>query len=94
MYLTIIIIKKLFAYVRYDRDNNGEISRKEMEKVLRSIFELAGEKDKMRRNEDAKIIVNNLFVKFDKNNDGIISEEEFINGCLQDSTLLSLIQSY
>jgi neurocalcin delta len=32
-----------------------------------------------------------IFNKMDVNNDGVLSKEEFINGCLKDETLFNLL---
>ena len=42
-------------------------------------------------NENTLLRTGQIFDKMDANKDGVISEEEFINGCLQDKFLYQML---
>ena len=74
----------------YDTDRNGYIDKKEMERIIVAVFELVGETVK-KNSLNAKKLVEDLFAKLDTDNDGLISEEEFVQGSLNDPCLSNII---
>ena len=71
-------------------DKNGRVDKKEMEKIIEAIYDLLGEEHRKGDNspsERVKIIMN----KLDKDQNGYLSEDEFVNGCLEDPILRSLL---
>lgn len=81
--------KLKIAFQMYDTDKNGYIDKKEMENVIVAVYELVGETDI--NFLSVKKQVQDLFLKLDSDSDGFISENEFIEGYLNDSTLSKLI---
>jgi Ca2+-binding EF-hand superfamily protein len=78
------------AFKMYDMDRNGRVDEKEMEKIIEAIYDLLGEEHRKGDNspsERVKIIMK----KLDKDKNGWLSEEEFVEGCLEDSVLRSLL---
>lgn len=59
---------------------------------LKAIYELIGDEiDKQERQIEAEERAMNIFTMMDKNSDGILSREEFIDGCLNDEQLYQLL---
>lgn len=74
----------------YDSDKNGFIDKKELETVLIAIFELVGETD-INNSINVKKRVDEIFDKLDSNNDGLISQEEFVEGFINDPSFTHLM---
>ena len=78
--------KLLMSFNLFDIDKNGRIERKEMEKLIVAIYDLLGEEDRVGcRSPDEK--VKEIMNKLDKDGNGSISADEFIEGCLTDERL-------
>ncbi len=76
----------------YDLNRSGGIDINELEKVLDALFDLKGVSKDLRKNENsAGSRAKAIFQKFDKNHDQILSEDEFVNGCLEDQVVLSVL---
>lgn len=78
------------AFKMYDMDKNGRVDKKEMEKIIEAIYDLLGEEHRKGENspsERVKTIMN----KLDKDQNGYLSEDEFVSGCLADPVLRSLL---
>ena len=69
----------LFLGGRYDSDHNGKIDKKEMEKIIDAIFDLLGE-EKRKGDNDPKHRVIAIFNKLDRDQNGTLSEQEFVDG--------------
>ncbi len=69
--------KLKLAFDIYDSNNDGFVERKEAEKIVLSIFQLYGEDVSLLT---AREQVDKLMNKLDKDKNGLISEEEFVNG--------------
>ena len=83
--------KKLhLAFQMYDSNHNQSIDKREMEKIILSVYDLIGETNRKGDN-DPKQRVNAIFAKLDKDNSGTLSEEEFVNGCLEDPVLMKFL---
>lgn len=89
--------KKLeLAFVLYDLDRNGLIDKREMEKIVESIYDLL---DSSAQNGGvgssvASDRVSAIMAKLDKNNDQVLSREEFISGCLSDPNIREILVPY
>ena len=88
-----MIKKKLNnAFIIYDIDQNGVVDRNEMEKIIAGIYELLD--TDMQQHEGKKLAherVNQIFLSLDKNMDDCLSKDEFIEGCLNDSIIKSIL---
>jgi Ca2+-binding EF-hand superfamily protein len=78
------------SFSMFDIDRNGEIDSKEMTTLITAIYDLVDEKN--RKGENApKEKVKRIMNKLDKNNDGKLSLDEFIDGCSRDEHLRVLL---
>jgi len=83
--------KKLsLAFKMYDIDGNGKIDKKEMERLIKAIYDLVGETDRTGNNSPSER-VKVIFDKMDTDHNGTLSEDEFINGCSEDPVLMALL---
>lgn len=82
--------KLVLAFKMYDVDHNKNVDKKEMQQIIEAIYDLLGVENRTGINspsERVKTIMNKLA----KGNDGCLSESEFVEGCLNDSVLRSLL---
>jgi len=83
--------KKLsMAFKMYDMDKNGRVDKKEMEKIIEAIYDLLGEEHRKGENSPGER-VKTIMLKLDKDQNGYLSEDEFVEGCLADPILRSLL---
>ena len=61
-----------------------------MEKIIEAIYDLLGEENRKGENSPSKRVAK-IMLKLDKDKDGKLSSEEFIDGCLYDEVLRSLL---
>lgn len=93
--------KKLeLAFVLYDLDRNGHIDKREMEKIVSAIYDLldpkSGGEEAISNTTAASLAaassrVEAIMKKLDKNNDQVLSRDEFINGCLDDLVIREIL---
>ena len=79
-----------WSFRLYDISKDGVLRVEEMVKIVASIFSLFGECEVVNI-ASAEDTANEIFTKMDVNKDGTVSEEEFINCCLQDKTISELL---
>ncbi|RNA03142.1 neuronal calcium sensor 2 [Brachionus plicatilis] len=83
--------KKLsMAFRMYDVDRNGRVDKKEMEKIIEAIYDLLGEEHRKGENSPTERVKTIMF-KLDKDQNGYLTEQEFVEGCLADPLLRSLL---
>ena len=86
----------LSFFCRYDTDKSGAIDKKEMTKVMISIYVMLvtseDHKAKSLAEERATAHAAKLFKEVDVDNDGELTEEEFISGCKKDKELMEKLQ--
>ncbi|CAF0716350.1 unnamed protein product [Brachionus calyciflorus] len=83
--------KKLsMAFRMYDVDRNGKVDKKEMEKIIEAIYDLLGEEHRKGENSPSER-VKTIMSKLDTDQNGYLSENEFVEGCLADPLLRSLL---
>ncbi|XP_017754084.1 PREDICTED: neuronal calcium sensor 1-like isoform X2 [Eufriesea mexicana] len=69
----------------YDLNGDGYITRKEMLVIVSAIYEMLHNGHIIQRMVDRH--VDKVFEKMDIDKDGVISQEEFMNGCKNDSVI-------
>ncbi|KAK3600684.1 hypothetical protein CHS0354_029547, partial [Potamilus streckersoni] len=84
------IRKKLsWAFRVYDIDGNGRISREEMTCVICAILRLFSHRYTF---VSPAVLVDNFFEDADKNQDGVLDLEEFIEACQKTSVIADILQ--
>ena len=80
------------AFKIIDIDDNNKIDGKELEKIVSAIYDLKGvPKDQRVGDNSAKSVADSVFKKLDRDDSKFLTEEEFVEGCLQDSKLVALL---
>ena len=82
--------KLVLAFKMYDVDRNGKVDKKEMEKIVEAIYDLLGEEHRKGDNSPSER-VKTIMTKLDKDNNGYLTEQEFVEGCINDPILRSLL---
>ena len=83
--------KKLtLAFKMYDVDKNAKVDKKEMETIIECLYDLLGEEHRKGENSPSQR-VRTIMSKLDQDNNGYLNEDEFVEGCLSDSILRSLL---
>lgn len=92
--------KLKWAFRMYDIDGNGHIDLKEMTKIIKAIQEMLGTHqapaasgDDAGFSSNPEDRANQIFQKMDTNHDNILEEKEFIEGCLNDKSLMHMLTS-
>ncbi|KZC08099.1 Neuronal calcium sensor 2 [Dufourea novaeangliae] len=83
--------KLKWAFRMYDVDGNGVIDIQEMTKIVQAIYDMLGACSSNRPADSAEERAKNIFAKMDENNDGQLTQEEFLKGCLQDEELSKML---
>ena len=79
-----------YLFKDIDTDNNGSLSLKEIKKMI-SALKAQVNHDLLMQNREF-LLLQAIFDKFDKNNDGIVSKEEFINVLKDDRDIVEVLQ--
>merc|ERR1712183_901726 len=82
--------KLKWAFRMYDVDGNGVIDQDEMTKIVQAIYDMLGA-GATKPTDSAEERAKNIFSRMDENNDGSLTEEEFLKGCLQDDELSKML---
>lgn len=59
--------------------------------VLQAIYDMLGACSSNRPADTAEERAKNIFAKMDENNDGQLTQDEFLKGCLQDEELSKML---
>lgn len=81
--------KLRWAFDVYDIDGNGAITRNEVIAIVKSINKMMGYINDKNASEERIL---SIFKEFDKNQDQMLSLEEFIDGAKQDSIFVKMLQ--
>jgi len=89
--------KLKWAFKMYDVDGNGVIDLEEMTKIVQAIYDVENKGaiyDMMGGEQttcSAESRAEEIFQRMDANQDGSLTEEEFLTGCLSDKELSKLL---
>ncbi|KAK8378177.1 hypothetical protein O3P69_018860 [Scylla paramamosain] len=83
--------KLKWAFRMYDVDGNGVIDVSEMTKIVQAIYDMLGTNSASRPADSAEERAKAIFSKMDENNDGNLTQEEFLKGCLLDEELSKML---
>jgi len=82
-------LKQIFKV--FDINNDGFISLKELQRIVKDLFHLINEENADEASQE--LLAQSAFNEMDENHDGQVSEEEFIEACMNQkkfSTMLTL----
>ena len=85
--------KLTWAFEMYDVDGNGIIDPDEMVKVVEAIYGMWCDDATEQTTISPKDRAMKIFRRMDANEDGHLTEEEFVQGCLEDDELSKLLFS-
>ncbi|XP_007889627.1 Kv channel-interacting protein 1 isoform X2 [Callorhinchus milii] len=87
--------KLRWTFNLYDINKDGYINKEEMTDIVKAIYDMMGKytypvlKDNAPRQH-----VDVFFQKMDKNKDGVVTIDEFIESCLQDENIMRSLQLF
>ncbi|XP_076807728.1 hippocalcin-like protein 4 isoform X2 [Clavelina lepadiformis] len=87
--------KLKWAFRMYDRDNDGHVTKSEMEEMIKAIYKLIGDRriqEVLPNRLTAQQRADQIFSKMDKDGDENITLEEFKIAVSQDPSLVLLFQ--
>ncbi|KAM7396537.1 hypothetical protein PAMP_019570 [Pampus punctatissimus] len=87
-------VEKLrWSFKLYDKDKNGAITREEMLEIMQAVYKMSVATALTKPNPlTAEECTNRIFVRLDKDNNAIISLEEFIEGALDDDWIREMLE--
>uniref|UniRef100_UPI0037E86D07 A-type potassium channel modulatory protein KCNIP2-like isoform X1 n=1 Tax=Semicossyphus pulcher TaxID=241346 RepID=UPI0037E86D07 len=84
-----------WAFNLYDLNKDGCITREEMTDIMNSIYDMMGKYTYPNMKDSApKDHVDNFFQKMDKNNDGVVTIEEFLETCQKDENIMQSMHMF
>ncbi|XP_047242201.1 guanylyl cyclase inhibitory protein [Girardinichthys multiradiatus] len=87
-------VEKLgWSFNLYDKDKDGAITKEEMLEIMQAVFKMHLAAALTEPNTlTAEECTNRIFVRLDKDNNAIISLEEFIEGALEDDWIREMLE--
>lgn len=80
------------AFKIYDLNGNGQVDAKELTKMIDALQDLKGVTKKDREEGGlTKMAVGTILRCLDKNDDGALTEDEFVEGCLNNDIVMQLL---
>ncbi|PNI12936.1 KCNIP3 isoform 7 [Pan troglodytes] len=87
--------KLKWAFNLYDINKDGYITKEEMLAIMKSIYDMMGRHTYPILREDAPAEhVERFFEKMDRNQDGVVTIEEFLETCQKDENIMSSMQLF
>ncbi|XP_076867995.1 A-type potassium channel modulatory protein KCNIP2-like isoform X2 [Brachyhypopomus gauderio] len=84
-----------WAFNLYDLNKDGCITKEEMLDIMKSIYDMMGKYTYPSMQEDApREHVEIFFQKMDRNNDGVVTIDEFIESCQKDENIMQSMQLF
>ncbi|KAF7248127.1 Kv channel-interacting protein 4 [Varanus komodoensis] len=84
-----------WAFNLYDINKDGYITKEEMLDIMKAIYDMMGKCTYPVLKEDApRQHVENFFQKMDKNKDGVVTIDEFIESCQKDENIMRSMQLF
>ncbi|XP_044862613.1 calsenilin isoform X6 [Mauremys mutica] len=84
-----------WAFNLYDINKDGYITKEEMLAIMKSIYDMMGRYTYPIVRDDAPIEhVEKFFQKMDRNRDGVVTIEEFLETCQKDENIMSSMQLF
>ncbi|KAK7127136.1 hypothetical protein R3I94_018355 [Phoxinus phoxinus] len=78
-----------WAFSLYDLNKDGYITKEEMNDIMKSIYDMMGKHTHPYMKDSASTEhVESFFKKMDRNNDGIVTIEEFLESCQTDEAIM------
>ncbi|XP_052395103.1 Kv channel-interacting protein 2 isoform X5 [Carassius gibelio] len=82
-----------WAFSLYDLNKDGCITKEEMNDIMQSIYDLMGKYTYPCMEDSApREHVESFFQKMDRNNDGVVTMEEFLESCQKDEAIMESMQ--
>ncbi|XP_038641627.1 calsenilin-like [Scyliorhinus canicula] len=87
--------KLSWAFNLYDINKDGYITKEEMLAIIQSIYDMMGRYTYPILHQDAPIEhMERFFQKMDRNQDGVVTIDEFIQTCQKDETIMQSMQLF
>uniref|UniRef100_A0A665V445 Kv channel interacting protein 2 n=1 Tax=Echeneis naucrates TaxID=173247 RepID=A0A665V445_ECHNA len=84
-----------WAFNLYDLNKDGCITREEMTDIMHSIYDMMGKYTYPSMKDSApKDHVDSFFQKMDRNNDGVVTIEEFLETCQKDDNIMQSMHMF
>jgi len=83
--------KLKWTFHMYDVDGNGSIDFEEMTQIVEAMFNTVGGNPDAFEGSKPKEVARKIFNKMDFNNDGSLTKEEFVKGCMEDQEIKKLL---
>ncbi|XP_032889982.1 Kv channel-interacting protein 2 isoform X5 [Amblyraja radiata] len=84
-----------FLFNAFDTDHNGSVSFEEMLDIMKAIYDMMGKYTYPSvKEESPQEHVETFFQKMDKNRDGVVTIEEFIETCQKDENIMKSMQLF
>uniref|UniRef100_A0A673T904 Potassium voltage-gated channel interacting protein 3 n=2 Tax=Suricata suricatta TaxID=37032 RepID=A0A673T904_SURSU len=87
--------KLKWAFNLYDINKDGYITKEEMLAIMKSIYDMMGRHTYPILRDDAPLEhVERFFQKMDRNKDGVVTIDEFLETCQKDENIMSSMQLF
>uniref|UniRef100_A0A8C7J4A5 Potassium voltage-gated channel interacting protein 2 n=2 Tax=Oncorhynchus TaxID=8016 RepID=A0A8C7J4A5_ONCKI len=84
-----------WAFNLYDLNKDGCITKEEMMDIMKSIYDMMGKYTyPCMQDEAPREHVESFFQKMDRNNDGVVTIDEFIESCQKDENIMQSMQLF